>query len=117
MPASATDHLANERTFLAWTRTAVTVMALGFVVARFGLLLRELGTGKAAPPSLFSEGVGVLLVLAGGALMGLALVRFVRVRADLEAGRYEPRGVIEYGLTLLVIAVAVGLGVYLLFTA
>ncbi len=116
MPGSATDHLANERTFLAWVRTAVTIMALGFVVARFGLLLRELGAVGSAPPSGLSEAVGVLLVLAGGALMGLALVRFVRVRVDLEAGRYTPRAGIEYGLTALVIAVAIGLGVYLLLT-
>jgi uncharacterized membrane protein YidH (DUF202 family) len=43
--ALPTDYLANERTFLAWIRTAVTIMAFGFVVARFGLLLRELAGG------------------------------------------------------------------------
>src|SRR5205085_9848799 len=38
-----TDHLANERTFLAWIRTGLAIIAFGFVVERFGLLLRELG--------------------------------------------------------------------------
>ena len=36
------DHLANERTLLAWSRTSIAIIALGFVVARFGLLIREL---------------------------------------------------------------------------
>src|SRR5579883_1109747 len=37
------DHLANERTFLAWIRTGLATITFGFVVERFGLLVRELG--------------------------------------------------------------------------
>src|SRR5947199_1695167 len=36
------DHLANERTFLAWMRTALGLIGLGFVLARMGLFLRQL---------------------------------------------------------------------------
>src|SRR5690349_11464639 len=36
------DHLANERTFLAWIRTALGLIGLGFVLARMGLFLRNL---------------------------------------------------------------------------
>jgi putative membrane protein len=39
-PNATRDHLANERTFLAWVRSCIAIMALGFVVARFGLLIR-----------------------------------------------------------------------------
>jgi putative membrane protein len=34
------DHAANERTFLAWVRTAIAVMAFGFLIERFDLFLR-----------------------------------------------------------------------------
>src|SRR6266536_2625555 len=36
--------LANERTFLAWVRTSIAVMSLGFVIARFSLWMREVAT-------------------------------------------------------------------------
>ena len=41
-PTDAADHLANERTFLAWIRTSLAVIGLGFAVAKFGTWLREL---------------------------------------------------------------------------
>jgi putative membrane protein len=37
----AADHLANERTFLAWIRTSISIIVFGFVVAKFGITLRE----------------------------------------------------------------------------
>ena len=40
-PNRAADHLSNERTFLAWIRTSISVIVFGFVVARFGITLRE----------------------------------------------------------------------------
>ena len=43
MIRSYTDHAANERTFLAWIRTGITIMALGFVIERLDLLLASLG--------------------------------------------------------------------------
>lgn len=110
-----TDQLANERTFLAWVRTAITIMGLGFVVARFGLFLRELaGAGTPATSSTLSEGVGIFLVLAGALLMGLAFSRFSHTRRDLETGRYAPDERLELLLTLVMMAVGVGLSVYLI---
>jgi putative membrane protein len=37
------DHAANERTFLAWVRTAIAIMAFGFVVTKFDLFLKVVG--------------------------------------------------------------------------
>lgn len=63
-------HFAAERTLLAWIRTGLTVMAFGFLVARFGVFLRiaaaqlgaEAHTPRFAP---LSHAIGVLLVVAG----------------------------------------------------
>ncbi len=117
MPAHPTDHLANERTFLAWIRTAVTIMAFGFVVARFGLLLRELsGVSGGGSPTPISQATGVLLVLAGSAVLVVAFVRFLATRTDLEQDRFRSRAGLEWALTILMILVGGGLAIYLLAT-
>src|SRR2546429_7603792 len=63
-----TDHLANERTFLAWIRTGLSIIAFGFVVERFGLLLRELGLKLIERPIVtghYSSVIGITLTLLG----------------------------------------------------
>ncbi len=115
-PATPTDHLANERTFLAWVRTSITIMALGFVVAKFGLLVRELsGSSTAGQTSApVSDVTGVLLVLAGAVLLLLSFSRFRATRDDLAEGRYQVRSGLEWALTVTMVAVAIGLAAYLL---
>jgi putative membrane protein len=60
-------YFAAERTFLAWLRTGITVMAFGFVVARFGLFLRVLRAqgGEVAHGSGLSPYLGSVLVVLG----------------------------------------------------
>lgn len=62
------DALSRERTFLAWLRTAVALLGLGFVVAKLNVLLAELGK----PPATTGAR---LFTLAGGGLAVLAVVR------------------------------------------
>jgi putative membrane protein len=70
---------AAERTLLAWLRSGLTVMALGFVVARFGLFLRivsaslKLSAGEATPRHGISGAIGVALVVLGSLAIGAAL--------------------------------------------
>jgi putative membrane protein len=69
-------YFAAERTLLAWIRTGITVMALGFVVARFGLFLTLVYASSASPAGGHrshwpSSVVGIVLVVLGaGAILG-----------------------------------------------
>lgn len=78
---------AAERTLLAWVRTGLTVMALGFVVARFGLFLRLLQLQSQASPERNGLGVsailGVLFVLVGALAVLLATVQHQRFISTL----------------------------------
>ncbi|HET6423798.1 MAG TPA: DUF202 domain-containing protein [Planctomycetaceae bacterium] len=63
-------YFAAERTLLAWIRTGLAMMGFGFVVARFGLFLREIAAaqGAASQPHALSLSVGVSLVMLGVAV-------------------------------------------------
>lgn len=80
---------AAERTLLAWVRTGLTVIALGFVVARFGLFMRLLSAREQAPPVHFqpspSNALGVLFVLVGAITVLLAAIQHKRFVATLSA--------------------------------
>jgi putative membrane protein len=84
------DHLANERTFLAWVRTAIAIMAFGFVVAKFTLFVRRLallmGNDKvfSAPVKGYSGMLGILLVCLGLLTALFALLRYRRTKKNIE---------------------------------
>lgn len=111
---------AADRTLLAWIRTGLTVMAFGFLVARFGLFLRllsaQLGAEAHAPRlAPLSGAIGVLLVLAGTASILLAAREhraFLRTlpAADRPAGR---DGRLHEGLATLLGVLGILLTVYL----
>src|SRR5688500_18450175 len=61
------SQLANDRTFLAWLRTGIALIGLGFVIAKVSLIA-EPGTGAVSDQALYS-GVGVFVVLSGAALV------------------------------------------------
>ena len=114
----ARDHLANERTLLAWLRTSVAVMALGFVVARFGILLRELGA-KGQPQTRatgISTVFGTALVICGAVLVVLAVTGYVRRGRAIERRSYHWSPAMVIGLAVVVVLVAMLLAMYLLFT-
>ncbi len=107
MQGSASDYLAAERTVLAWIRTGIALMGLGFVLARFGLFLQEFNhlvpdiQMKSYGLSLW---IGVALILMGVSVCLLSAVRYLRMLKQLQAGESlftrSPR---------LVVGVAVGL--------
>jgi putative membrane protein len=93
-PNRARDHLANERTFLAWVRTGVAIVVFGFAIGRFAIAIRELmrNQGLASRTGGFSVWLGTIAILAGVLLTLAGLFRYRRTREDLEAGRFEPAG-------------------------
>ena len=113
------DHLANERTFLAWVRTGIAVMAFGFVIERFGLLLREMGlkVGLGANSSLLSpKGLGIVVTVLGIVMLVAALLHFVQVRRIIEEERYHPSLLFPLVLTGIAALIGLLLTIYLSLT-
>ena len=106
---------AAERTLLAWVRTGLTVMAFGFVVARFGLFLRLLAVqmGSAVPDGLLhhqvSNVVGIALVLIGVGCMVLGAVQHRSYVASLPPADVPRSHAAVYPVGLAVVLAALGL--------
>jgi putative membrane protein len=111
-----TDYLANERTYLAWLRTGIAIIALGFVVAKFALIVKELVPSAPTTSFNFSSYIGIALVLIGAAMEILALKRFMRNQDRIKQGEYEPSATIEWMISSTVFVTALLLAVYLVYT-
>jgi uncharacterized membrane protein YidH (DUF202 family) len=120
-PAESRDrrvHMANERTFLAWIRTSIGIMAFGFVVERFALFMEHfsnvLGT-RTEIPSLqhghgYSSIFGIILIGFGVLISVLAFVRYKKMQKQIDAGSFAPSSGLDLFLTLSV----AGMGVFLI---
>ncbi len=115
-----TDHLANERTFLAWIRTGLATITFGFVVERFGLLLRELGlkSGTQDASSIhYSSFIGVTLTVLGVVIMIVSLLNFLHIRRTIDSEQFHPQAGFAVLLTVLASLIGIILAVYLFVTA
>jgi uncharacterized membrane protein YidH (DUF202 family) len=74
------EHLANERTFLAWVRTGIGIMAFGFVVVKFSLFVKQIGIALGKQLISQSHGysniIGVLLVVAGSSSLIISFMQY-----------------------------------------
>lgn len=115
-------HMANERTFLAWIRTSIGIMAFGFVVEKFALFIKQMSLvlvkdniGNALPPSHgYSSIVGIFLVGLGTLLVLLAFVRYKKVERQIDSDTFQPSSILDILLTVLVLAVGIFLVTYLI---
>lgn len=112
------DHLANERTFLAWVRTGIAIMGFGFVVVKFSLFIRQLSIALneevILPEKGYSSVIGILLVGIGALSVVLAFLRYRSIERKLLNHAYYPSFRLSMMLTLAMLVVAILLIVYLL---
>jgi len=110
------DHAANERTYLAWLRTGISIIAFGFVVERFSLFLHTISDSLTIKPGLdISHGgreAGLAMVVAGLLALVLATWRYagnarkISARESFDYNTTAPLAlggvVITLGLAILV---------------
>jgi putative membrane protein len=104
-PPSVRDHLANERTLLAWIRTSLTVIGLGFIVDRLAL------EGLAGRVEAM---LGVVLVVVGGLIGVAGGWSFIRARREMLSGTYQPSMGLHLALVAAVVLGAVVVAAFLL---
>jgi putative membrane protein len=117
----ATEHLANERTFLAWIRTSIAIVSLGFVVAKFSVWLSELAVrfdpGARQAHAGASLPVGLSMMALGATFAALAARRYHKVTGDIERGEVgADRGLVLF-VTLAVILLTIVMTAFMLLSA
>jgi len=106
------DTLAAERTLLAWIRTGLALMGLGFVLARFGIFLREVGLlqpALQAQPYSLSLWFGTALILLGVAVCGFSVRRYIRLLKEAGEGQAKFMRPSTLGVTTAVVLALLGL--------
>jgi len=103
-PNRARDHLANERTFLAWVRTGVATIIFGFAIGRFSIALREFMKfeGRSASTPGLTTWLGIISTVGGVLLILAGLRRYHITKLQLDSNTFEPAGfVIDFVSYLL----------------
>ena len=113
----ARDHLANERTFLAWVRTGAAIVVFGFAIGRFSIALRQLTALEGHPIHRggLSVWMGATSIVLGVLLVVAGLFRYRQTRDRLEEGQFEPAGFILDLVTVLTVVFGLVLAGYLIY--
>ena len=115
------DHAANERTFLAWVRTAIATMAFGFLIERFDLFIR-FAVPAAARTSLgvhgrgFANTAGLAFLLMGIAMIGVAALRFVRTSDQIDSDEEIKNPGARFDMALAGLLALLGCSLFLYLT-
>lgn len=107
-------YLAAERTLLAWIRTGLAMMGFGFVVARFGLFLREIQAVQQGTPIESARGslwFGITLVLMGVLVNLSAVIRHARLVRELREGDWNADRPSRSGMVVAIVLAIAGLAV------
>jgi putative membrane protein len=112
------DHAANERTFLAWVRTAIALMAFGFVIEKFDLFLQiaapQIALQKLAPHGQkLADAAGLAFIAVGVAMIVLAGVRFAGTAKAIESDETVPSPGERFDLALAVLLALLGVALFL----
>jgi putative membrane protein len=107
-----TDHAANERTYLAWVRTALAFMAFGLLVERFDLFVRslpQLADAQGAALSTFSRAGGLFLILLGVVVLAISSHRYLHFKSLISSDERRNFRSSRTDLALIVIVAVIGI--------
>ncbi len=110
----ATEYLANERTFLAWIRTSIAVVSIGFALTRLSLEWASTSIRLRFGSGGTSFKMGIALMAFGALLAILAVWRYEVVNRDIDQGRVKADRALIFLVTVMVVFISAGAITYML---
>jgi putative membrane protein len=112
------DHAANERTFLAWVRTAIAIMAFGFVIEKFDLFLKALAPQvslKVIAPhgQKFANAAGLAFIAIGVVMIVIAGIRFTATAKAIDTEDTMPSPGERFDIALAALIGLLGVALFL----
>ncbi|HEY4026588.1 MAG TPA: DUF202 domain-containing protein [Candidatus Dormibacteraeota bacterium] len=98
------DHLANVRTTLAWVRTGIVLIGVGYAVSEVAIVERLAGAGTDL--AAYGRPLGLVAIAGGVAVAAASLLRFLDARARIESAHIEPRLAVDAALIAVTAASA-----------
>lgn len=117
MKPKFTEHSANERTFLAWIRTAIAIMAFGFLVEKFTLFLDYISVAMKQPPmggGHAAATLGFALIVLGVAMIIVSTLRFKLIEREIDKDDPIAASLLpDFLLAILLVLISLFLLIYL----
>ena len=102
------DHLANERTFLAWVRTSIALLGFGILITKLRFL------GIASEAGVRSDRLGMAFAVAGLVTLPLAAWQYERTRRMIDGAAYQTPTFLVFGFGALVFRLGLASVIYLI---
>lgn len=121
------NHLANQRTFLAWIRTILGIMAFGFVVERFSFFTHQVAKflakmGIASFPTQNTLGnysfiLGISIIALGTLLSPIAFLKYKKFEEEMSNSSHRPSLLLDFFVSLFAVLFGIALITYLILAA
>jgi putative membrane protein len=105
LTSHVTEHLANERTYLAWLRTSFSLLTLGFATNKFGQFMIELqlrSNSESSRKLIFgSRRFGLGMVILATILMMFSSWHYQQTRNNIETGEFKSANILIWAVSIL----------------